>query len=161
MTVFDCAMSFILKAEGAESDDPQDPGLLTRYGISQRAHPDIAVATLTEGEAIALYWRRYWQAADLALLPAPLSVAVMDGVVQHGQRPAIRMLQHSLRVETDGVIGPVTVAAALRADMGDLVTAYCARRAVYYANLGHFGRFGYGWMRRLFCLAAYCRTLAA
>lgn len=160
MTSFDHAVSFILKAEGAESNDPHDPGGRTRYGISQRAHPDVNVATLTEADAVAIYRNRYWLSSGLERLPAAVAVAVMDGCVQHGPRPAIRMLQHTLGVATDGVIGAETLGAAYRAGAADLLTSYCARRAVYYAHLSSFGRFGYGWMRRIFSLAAYCRALA-
>lgn len=159
MNTFDLGVRWILKAEGAESADPADPGGLTRYGISQRAHPDVNVSALTEGEAIAIYWLRYWQACGLDPLPAPIAVAVLDAAVQHGPRPAARMLQHGLGVETDGVIGEHTVEAARAADVQALLVGYCARRGVYYANLGSFGRFGYGWLRRLFGLYEVCRAL--
>lgn len=161
MTAFDSAVKFILKAEGADSDDPKDPGGLTRYGISQRAHPDVSVAKLTERAAVDLYRARYWEAYQLEKLPPPIAVAVMDGTVQHGGRPAIRMLQHLVGVEMDGLIGPVTLAATYRMGMEECLTGYCARRAVYYGNLSTFGRYGLGWMRRLFNLYAFCRTLAA
>jgi lysozyme family protein len=161
MTTFDQAMAFVLTAEGAESNDPADPGGHTRFGISQRAHPDVNVATLTEADAVEIYRIRYWQSCGLDRLPPAIAVSVFDATVQHGARPAVRMLQHTLGVETDGVIGAVTLAAAYRADAADLITDYCARRGVYYGHLSTFGRYGYGWLRRIFRLAAYCRTVTA
>lgn len=160
MRPFDAALQFVLKAEGAESNDPQDPGGLTRYGIAQRVHPDVDVAHLTERAAVDLYRARYWEAYRLERLPPAIAVAVFDGVVQHGAT-AIRILQHMAGVQVDGFIGPVTLAAVYRMDPAECLTGYCARRGVYYANLSTFGRFGVGWMRRLFQLYAYCGTVAA
>jgi len=161
MTPFDSAIAFILQAEGVQSDDPADPGGFTRFGISQRAHLDVDVPNLTKPAAIEIYRSHYWISASLDLLPGPIAVATMDACVQHGIRPAIRMLQHTLGVQQDGVVGPVTIAAAERANAEDLVLDYCARRGVYYAHLSTFEAFGYGWLRRIFSLAAYCRALTA
>lgn len=161
MTPFSSAMAFILRSEGVQSDDPNDPGGFTRFGISQRAHLDVDVPNLTQADAIEIYRSHYWVSASLDRLPGPIAVAAMDACVQHGIRPAIRMLQHTLGVQQDGVVGPVTIAAAERANAEDLVLDYCARRGVYYAHLATFDRFGFGWLRRIFRLAEHCRTLAA
>jgi len=161
MTTFDRAIKFVLSAEGDISDDPLDPGGLTRYGISQRAHPDIDVAHLTKAKAINIYRTRYW-ATYLDRLPPPVAVAVFDTGVNLGIRPAIRLLQDALDVTIDGIVGPQTLAAAYRLDKDVFLTNYCAKRGIYYAHLGaSFDRYGYGWLRRLFALAAYCRTLPA
>lgn len=158
---FDSAVEFVLKAEGFESNDPLDPGSFTRYGISQRAHPDVDVSRLTEQAAVDLYRARYWEAYRLDRLPPAIAMAVFDGTVQHGGRPAIRMLQHALGLSMDGIVGAQTVGACYRADQAELLATYCARRAVYYAHLSTFGRFGVGWMRRLFALHHACRAQSA
>jgi len=156
MNAFDTAIRFVLHAEGADSNDPRDPGGWTRYGISQRAHPDVDIAHLTEQAAVDIYRARYWDAYRLERLPGSIAIAVFDGAVQHGGRPAIRMLQHTVGTPMDGIIGPVTLAASYRMLPEECLTSYCARRAVYYASLATFGRFGVGWMRRLFALHLDC-----
>lgn len=55
MDTFQRAVTWILKAEGGESNDPADPGGLTKYGISQRAHPTVNISALTENDAIEIY----------------------------------------------------------------------------------------------------------
>lgn len=41
-------------------DDPDDPGGLTKYGIDQRSHPKVNIRSLTEAQAIDIYWNEYW-----------------------------------------------------------------------------------------------------
>lgn len=37
-----------------------DPGGTTKWGIAQRYHPDVDVASLTEDKAREIYYREYW-----------------------------------------------------------------------------------------------------
>ena len=43
----------ILAEEGGLSNHPDDPGGLTKYGISQRSYPTLNIATLTLANAEA------------------------------------------------------------------------------------------------------------
>lgn len=156
---FDHAIQFVLQAEGDYSNDPDDPGGVTRYGISQRAHPDVDVEHLTEHAAIDIYRARYWDIARLEKLPGRIAVAVFDGAVQHGVRPAVRMLQDTVDTDTDGKIGPITLAATWRRSPTDVLVGYCGRRAVYYGHLPTFWKFGLGWNQRLFRLLLYTQSV--
>jgi lysozyme family protein len=118
------------------------------------------VARLTQQAAIDLYRARYWEPCRCDRMPTPVAVAVMDAAVQHGVRPAARMLQDVVGTERDGKIGPITLAATGRMRPADCLTGYCALRAVYYHSLGTFGKFGRGWMGRLFRLHATCLAVA-
>jgi lysozyme family protein len=53
----------LLKSEGGPkiTDDPNDRGGVTKYGISQRAFPDLEIRDLTEDMAKAIYHREYWE----------------------------------------------------------------------------------------------------
>jgi lysozyme family protein len=44
-----------------KTNDPDDPGGLTKYGLSKKANPDLDIANLTLGEAEAIYKKRYWE----------------------------------------------------------------------------------------------------
>jgi hypothetical protein len=48
--------------------NPNDPGGVTAWGLSQAAHPDIDVVTLTKDDAIRVYWSRYITPTNLHLL---------------------------------------------------------------------------------------------
>lgn len=147
---FDAAVAFVLRWEGGYSSDPQDAGGETHWGISKRAYPALDIAALTREEAIALYRQDYWDAARCEDLPAQVALLVFDGAVNQGLGAAVWMLQEELGVlARDGVIGPITLQVAGARNHDDLALAYCARRAVAYAQAKTFPRHGLGWMRRL------------
>lgn len=147
---FDRAVEFVLGVEGEHSHHPLDAGGDTRFGIARNAHPELQPWPPTREQAIAFYRGRYWDWLGCDRFPAPLGLVLFDCAVNQGVGRAVRLLQASLGVTMDGAIGPETLAAAARADIGALVDDFLARRAVTYANLATFSVFGLGWSRRLF-----------
>ena len=149
---FDDAVAFVLRPdiEGVRSNDADDAGGLTHWGISQRAHPGVDVATLTRDGAIAIYEANYWRPVRCPDLLNPLRLPVFDGAVQHGVPMSARLLQVALDVEPDGLIGPRTLAAAQTQPWADVLRRYFAERMLLYAARPNWGRYGRGWARRLF-----------
>lgn len=147
---FGAALAFVLSWEGEASNHPDDPGGETFMGLSQRAHPDLDVLTLTHAQVAEVYELRYWRAARCPDLPAPLALPVFDGAVQHGVRLSLRLLQQSVGVAADGIVGPRTLGAIRVQLWSDVLVRYLAERARLYAGLPHFATFGLGWSRRLF-----------
>lgn len=146
---FDLALEFVLAQEGGLSDDPHDHGGLTKYGISQRAYPDLDIRSLTREDAAALYRRDYWDRCRCDELPPTLRLVVFDAAVNQGVPSAIRLLQRALGVAADGVIGPITLAAAHDANHDALLTELVARRINDYGLQPQFVRYGLGWSRRV------------
>ena len=158
---FEADQSLIFGDEGGYSCDPSDAGNWTggavgagtlrgtKYGISAAAFPTLDIAALTRAQAAAIYRARYWDRIGGDSLPAPLALLLFDCAVNQGVGAAARILQASLGVTTDGVIGPVTLAAVARADQASLLVDVTARRALRYAETGALVVFGLGWMRRL------------
>ena len=62
MTDFDRAFEKTLRFEGGGElvDDPNDAGGPTRWGISQRAYPDLDIKNLTKEGAKEIYRKDYW-----------------------------------------------------------------------------------------------------
>ena len=112
MSDFDRAAAIVLRLEGGETDDPDDPGGHTRFGISATHHPDVDIAALTRPEALAIYRRDYWDALKCDELPWPLAVTAFDINVNQGGGFAARALQRAVGAKVDGIIGPLTVASA-------------------------------------------------
>ncbi len=156
MIPFDRAVEFVLRFEGDISDDPKDSGGLTKFGISQKAHPELDIRSLTLAEAKEIYRKDYWNACKCNELPAPLAIILFDSAVNQGTKIAIRSLQKALDVNVDGIVGPQTIAAAHRVSLGPVVTEFIARRAYQYALHPSVPMFGLGWYRRL----AACHQLS-
>lgn len=147
---FATAVRHVLTHEGGYVNDPNDPGGETKFGISKRSFPNLDIAALTEADAIAIYRVDYWQRLQCDELPPALAIIVFDTGVNMGRTRAVLLLQQALGVRSDGILGPVTLAAAAKAEVPAVLTNLCARRAVTYANLRTFENFGRNWMVRLF-----------
>jgi len=144
----------VLKWEGdTYTDDKHDSGGATKYGISQKAYPDINIFLLTRRRAMAIYFTDYWLRGKCDKLPSCLALPHFDACVNVGVTRATKLLQGALGVADDGIIGPKTLAAARKKgctalrDLGAL-------RIMHYVSLivRHPTqiRFMYGWVRRTF-----------
>lgn len=149
MSQFDKLIDRVLSHEGWYSNDPQDPGGETQWGISKRAHPDVNIKALTRAQAIDIYRADYWDKIKGDQLPAGIAFQVLDAAVNHGVRTASRWLQASVGVTADGIIGPATLAAVRRVDAAETVLLFNATRLEFYTDVTTFARFGRGWTRRV------------
>lgn len=144
----------ILAREGGYVDDPDDLGGATNHGVTvhtmRRLGLDLTgdgkvdaadVQVLTAKHALQIFVDEYFKKPGLDRLPVPLQASVFDMYVNAGNN-AVKILQRLLNqmridVSVDGVIGPQTVAAAVRAMAAapdHFVDAYgIARRNYYYA----------------------------
>jgi len=69
------------------------------------------------------------------------------------------MLQQALGVSVDGEIGPETLKAARTLPVEAIVDKYADIRRERYRSLGHFWRFGRGWLRRVDSTVAAAQRL--
>jgi lysozyme family protein len=149
-------IDFVLSYEGGLVDNPADPGGLTNFGISSRSYPSVDIRNLTRDGAAEIYKRDYWDAVHGDELPGPLAIAVFDSAVNQGAGTARRLLQISLGVDADGIIGPRTVKAAHEGGF-DAVVRFLAKRAVRYhetmRDVPGLNVFAHNWYFRLFSLA--------
>lgn len=152
---FETAVRIIMELEGGYSFDSQDPGGETHYGISKRAYPNLDIKNLTPLEAQAIYRRDYWNQIHCDHLPRELRLAVFDGAVNQGILGTAKRLQRAARVVEDGVIGPRTLDRLYKMNRWLLMVNFMSERALGYAKLQHFPRYGRGWMRRLFDVALH------
>ena len=112
MADFEIAVAKTLRAEGGDkvTDDPNDAGGLTKYGISQRAYPNTNIRGLTEDNAKGIYRRDYWNPVrGDEISNQRIAETLFDFAVNAGVKTAIRICQHIIGVAPDGVMGGVTV----------------------------------------------------
>ena len=152
---FERAVQIVLEKEGVFSDDARDPGGLTKYGISQKAYPDLDIANLTVDQAKAIYQSDYWAKVRGPDLAWAFALPLFDCAVNQGPGVAVRFFQLALGVKPDGAFGPATLAAAQsqQAKPDDVLVKFMAQRIVHYASLGTWPAFGTGWARRAFAIA--------
>jgi lysozyme family protein len=162
---FDNALTFTLRFEGVDSDDPRDPGGRTRFGISSRGHPDLDIPALTRDQARDVYYREYWLPLDLDALPEELAKCVFDTAVNAGPKRAVRWLQQALNrhvsgitLAVDGRIGPKTQAACVLAEeIGNLASV---TKELLFLRLSHYARLAASPRFRPFLRGWLVRTLA-
>ena len=117
----DVVIERIIAREGGFVDHPSDRGGPTRWGITRDTlerwrgfvvtTEDVAQLTKDEAKQI-LRFRYIVQPGFDHLDDDRLRAIVVDAAVHSGPRQATILLQRALDVDDDGVLGPVTLAAA-------------------------------------------------
>jgi lysozyme family protein len=158
---FDAALGVILRHEGGFVNHRADPGGMTNLGVTRatweqwtgKPADEAEMRSLTRDKVAPLYRANYWDAVQCDKLPPGLALCVFDFAVNAGPKRAARFLQSLVGRQTDGVIGPLTLAAlkGLLVAQGEPVAIqrYQDARAGYYRRLETFDTFGRGWLRRV------------
>jgi len=136
---FEKCLKFILQFEGGFSNDRDDPGGPTNLGITQATLSAfiglqatiVEVRALTPEKAGAIYRAKFWDHVNGDNLPVGIDLAVFDFGVHSGPSRGAAALQRALKVADDGSVGPVTTAAAKRADPEKVVNAICDDRMMF------------------------------
>lgn len=146
------ALKHVLKHEGGYIDHPNDPGGETNFGIT------VAVArengylgdmrTIPMSVVESIYKRKYWDKVRADEMPESVRFALFDYAVNSGPSAAIRALQRVLGVADDGVLGPMTLAAA-QAQSDGLGARLNGYRLKFMTDLKIWPTFGKGWARRI------------
>jgi len=97
---FEKSIALLFRLEGLESDDKNDLGGFTRYGISQKYHPDVNVPKLTKEQAIQIYLDEYWVPPGCDELDYPMDMCMFIQAVNVGVSRAREFMENS-----DGLLG--------------------------------------------------------
>ncbi len=92
---FDRSMRFVLAWEGGYSNNHDDPGGETNFGISKRAYPDLDIKNLTLERAKEIYHRDYWLKAGCHKYGWPINLIIFDTAVNMGVKAAEQFLLFS------------------------------------------------------------------
>lgn len=113
-----------------------DPGGLTKYGISRRAHPGVDIYNLTYTQARDIYTEEYLVKSGIGSLDIPddLKEAILDFAVHSGPATAIKYVQKLINTDQDGVIGEQTRAAIKDINAPALQKALAIQRALFLAR---------------------------
>lgn len=114
---------------------PEDRGGETKFGVAQKANPEINVRELTWEGAKEVYFQKYWLAGNCDQLHPRIAMLHFDGCVNHGIGRANKFLQTAAGAEPDGKIGPATLGAIADANPLDICAAVCDLRFQFYNRI--------------------------
>ena len=166
---FASALKAVLAHEGGFSDHPLDPGGMTNLGVTKRVWEEwrgrpVSVKEmlfLTPEIVAPMYKAKYWDRIRGDDLPAGIDYIVFDAAVNSGTGRAIKWLQGAVGVETDGDLGPKTLAAVALQNPLMLAKAYGDRRLSFLHDLPTWDTFGRGWARRVAEVTSAANTMTA
>jgi lysozyme family protein len=157
---FDHIINVILSNEGEYSDNPDDKGRITKFGISSRSYPDIDIANLTKEKAKNIYRKDFWDKyLYQSINNLEVATKFFDLAVNMGHYWACIIMQRALRasgknVVEDGGFGPKTLDAINNVDSTDLLAALKSEAAGYYRTLAAIDKqdnvFLKGWLNRAY-----------
>jgi lysozyme family protein len=166
---WNASLQHVLKSEGGWSDHPFDPGGATMKGVTletyrrYKMNPHITkyqLRNITDEEVADIYKVGYWDKCRCYDLPSGVDFLVFDAAVNMGVGRSAKLLQEAVGVSADGVIGPITIAAANAADVDLTIERFSQLKEAFYRSLPTFGTFGNGWLNRVASTKAFAQTLA-
>lgn len=153
---FQDSLNQTLKFEGGYTVDDGGP---TNYGITQSTYNDYrykSVRDISPVEVADIYQKMYWVEANCDIIDAisgEMSMAHFDFSVNSGTGTAKRMLQRSLKVTEDGIIGADTLTAlrqSLQVSKFSTIKNYLDTREAYDRSLANWPKYGDGeWLPRI------------
>lgn len=153
---FSSILSDTLEYEGGWADHPKDPGGATMRGITlstfRRYYPGASKSDLrniSRADIERIYRDGYWSKIKGDQLPSGIDQTAFDYGVNSGPSRSAKDLQRVVKVAADGVIGPKTLDAVIKADAKTVIQKHCARRLAFYQRLKTWKTFGRGWSRRI------------
>lgn len=117
---FEAAMVDLFEEEGGYSNDPDDPGGETKWGIDKATYPNVDIKNLTKDGAKAIYWADWWRPLLDRGIPPKTLAKLFDVSVNIGKGRAYKFLQRAVFATADGVLGAKTQKAI--ADFPETVT---------------------------------------
>ena len=154
MNDFKECLDLVLKSEGGWVNNPKDPGGETNLGVTKAVweewvgHPVATMKNLTKDLVAPLYEQRYWRPCYGEVLPRGLDFLCFSFGVNAGCGRSVKLLQQSLGLVSDGVIGPKVMQKLRESNITDIIKGFSESRREYYRALKQFPVFGKGWISR-------------
>ncbi len=108
-SIFHKALKKTSAFEGGYSNQTNDKGKETKYGITKKWYPDEDIKNLTKERVNYLLYRDYYKKTNIDKLPDGIRDKVFDNAVNQGQPTAIINLQKAIGVKADGILGSQTL----------------------------------------------------
>lgn len=144
---FNAFIPFILSEEcdyphdqtGQPSNDPSDPGGVTRWGIDKNSHPNVDIINLDYGNAVMIYFNE-WQQESIETMPGKLGEVYYNSCVNCGISRAQKIL--------------VQASPGTASDFIDYQESFYTRLAAQRPSLAKYLK---GWLNRTSDLRTYLK----
>lgn len=150
---FDQAFDRLIGEEGDYANDSRDPGGETMWGVTRKVALQEGYTgdmhALPRETAKAIYLKRYWTPMRCDAMPDALKFVLFDAAVNSGPAQATKWLQRAMDVGDDGVLGPLSLDAAMRGNGLVLAVKFEAERLDFMTSLPTWSAYGKGWARRI------------
>jgi len=149
--------SGILKIEGGLTNDKNDKGGLTKYGISQARFPNVDIANLTESQALELYRVHFWDNYHIGEVCNQLTANLIFTLIVHSEHNGVKIIQRACNdcgsnINIDGRIGIATLTAINNSNQQLLQANIRLAECRYYLAICDHDKsqqkFFRGWIRR-------------
>jgi len=151
MADFNKAFTDLIGNEGRYSNDPQDPGGETMWGVTARvarAHGYAGpLRDMPRDTAKAIYHRLYWAPLRCDEYDPRVAFQVFDANVNGGN--VVRWMQSAAGAAVDGLMGPRTVAAVKATEPRGFIMRFLALRLQYMTVCRDWRAFSAGWAHRI------------
>ena len=142
---------------GGYTNDPDDKGGETKWGISKKSHPEFNIKTLTFQQAQDIYHKRYYNVLYDYIKYDALAFKLFDMSILTGQRRAVKKLQRVIaksgyHIRIDGVFGPITLTAINLCEPSIAYGRYMSSYDSYFKRISHRWnnkKYLKGWLNRL------------
>lgn len=156
MADFNLAISKTLQHEGGDTftDDMLDHGGATKFGISQKAYPELDIRNLSEDQAKGIYRRDYWNRVKGDDIKSQVvAETIFDVCVNMGISGGSKLAQKTLAIEpADGIIGPQSLAVINAADEDLFIAKFALAKIQRYTEICQADssqqKFLLGWLNR-------------
>lgn len=78
-----------------------------------------------------------------------LRFQLFDAAINHSMLQTNKMLQRAIKVNDDGIIGPISVRAINAMDHNDVLMLFLAERLEFMTNIKTWDLYSRGWSRRI------------
>jgi lysozyme family protein len=150
LTNFDTAFDVIVGIEGRYSNDPNDPGGATCWGVTERVARANGytgpMETMPVSVAKTIAKEKYWDTHQCSQYDIRIAFLVFDAAY-NGGHPA-EWLQRAVGVPEDGVIGAGSIGSIRTSDPLKVCLRFQAYHIQYYVGLKDFTYID-GWMNRV------------
>lgn len=152
---FDQAFDLLITHEGGFAHRPfsDDPGGRTMYGVTERVAKEHGYIGRMEDLPLEfakkVYRKSYWDACNCDQMQDSLRYPLFDAAVNSGSIQAIKWLQSSVGVKSDGFIGPMTLHAVNMAAPQVVRQQMIGKRLRFMTDLRNWPANARGWSRRI------------